>query len=75
MSNRDLQKDMDVLRTLLPKLREHKIYAIEFGDPERPKGFMSHHRIRNIPTHDGDQICFKLLSRGMEEYLKQITQS
>lgn len=66
MSTRNIQADMDTLRELIPKLRRLEIYAIEFGDPKSPKGFMSHHRIRSIPTHGGEQIVFKLISRGME---------
>lgn len=66
MSTRNIQEDMNTLRGLIPQLRERKIYAIEFGDPKMPKGFMSHHRIRSIATHGGEQICFKIISRGME---------
>jgi hypothetical protein len=66
MNNRDIQKDLDVLRPLIAQLRAGEIDAIEFGDPDTPKGFMSHHRIRIISTPAGDQVCFKHVSRGME---------
>ncbi|WP_407306674.1 hypothetical protein [Acinetobacter sp.] len=64
--NRDIQKDMNTLRPLLAQLRAGEIQAIEFGNPNSPGGFMSHHRIKVISTPAGSQICFKLLSRGME---------
>lgn len=66
MSNRDIQKDLDALRPLIAQLRTGEIGAIEFGDPDVPKGFMSHHRIRIIATPAGSQVCFKHVSRGME---------
>lgn len=62
----DYIKHLDTLRTLLPRLRAGEIYAIEFGDPDMPKGPMSHHRIRLIATPAGSQFCFKLISRRME---------
>lgn len=56
---------MDTLRELLKELRAETIVAIEFGDVRAPLGFMSHHRIMNIATPAGMQICFKRISRGM----------
>ena len=64
--NRDILQDLNTLRPLLAQLRANEISAIEFGDPDAPKGFMSHHRIRIIATPAGSQVCFKHLSRGME---------
>jgi hypothetical protein len=64
--NRDILQDLNTLRPLIAQLRAGEISAIEFGDPEVPKGFMSHHRIRIIATPAGSQVCFKYISRGME---------
>lgn len=61
----DIERHMNTLRELLKELRAGTITAIEFGEAERPLGFMSHHRIMNIPTPGGTQICFKRISRGM----------
>ena len=67
MSTRNIQQDLDALCPLIAQLRAGEIDAIEFGAPELPGGFMSHHRIRLIPTPAGKQICFKLIvSGGME---------
>ena len=56
---------MDQLRELLPKLRAGEISAIEFGDPQSPMGFMSHHRILFLSTGGGFQPCIKEIHRGM----------
>lgn len=66
MSIRNLKEDLNKLRELLPQLRSGNIHAIEFGDPDVPMGFMSHHRIKLIATPGGTQFCFKLISRCME---------
>lgn len=66
MSTRNIQQDLDALRPLIAQLRAGEIDAIEFGDPNSPKGFMSHHRIRLIATPAGSQLCFKTISRMME---------
>ncbi|MET0980260.1 MAG: hypothetical protein ABWX90_03330 [Candidatus Saccharimonadales bacterium] len=66
MATRNIKKDLDVLRPLLTDLREGKIHAIEFGNPNMPGGHLSHHRIKVIATPSGSQVCFKLMSRGME---------
>lgn len=53
------------LAELLPLLRSGDIEAIEFGRPETPLSFMSHHRIMHIQTLDGVQFVIKLIHAGM----------
>lgn len=61
----DIHRHMDTLRELLKQLRAGTIEAIEFGEVHAPLGPMSHHRIMNVPTPSGTQICFKRISLGM----------
>lgn len=53
------------LPSLLAQLRAGTIDSIEFGHPDVPLGFMSHHRIVLIPTNGGAQIAFKKVHGGM----------
>lgn len=56
---------LNTLRELLPKLRSREIHAIEFGEPDDPMGFLSHHRIEIINTPAGPKFCFREVFRGM----------
>lgn len=53
------------LIALLSQLRAGTIDSIEFGHPDVPMGYMSHHRIVRTPTNGGVQIAFKKVHGGM----------
>jgi len=54
------------LKALLNKLQNGEIEAVEFGEPGKPFGFMSSHRIIFIPTAGGTQFCIKeVTGRGL----------
>lgn len=54
------------IREALPKLMSGELYALEYGDPSCPGGFLSYLRIRFLPTAGGDQFTIKLLRNGIE---------
>lgn len=47
------------LKALLVQLQNGEIEAVEYGEPGRPMGFMSSHRIVFIPTMGGVQFGLK----------------
>ena len=54
------------LKALLTKLQNGEIEAVEFGEPGKPMGIMSSHRIICIPTAGGTQFGIKeVTSRGL----------
>lgn len=54
------------LKTLLVQLQNEEIEAVEFGEPGKPMGIMSSHRIIFIPTAGGIQFGIKqVTSRGL----------
>lgn len=54
------------LKTLLVQLQNEEIEAVEFGEPGKPMGIMSSHRIIFIPTAGGIQFGLKeVTSRGL----------
>jgi hypothetical protein len=54
------------LKALLVQLQNEEIEAVEFGEPGKPMGVMSSHRIMFFPTAGGIQFCIKqVTSRGL----------
>lgn len=54
------------LKTLLAQLQNGEIEAVEYGEPGKPFGFMSSHRILFMPTAGGTQFSLKqVTSRGL----------
>lgn len=54
------------LKALLNKLQNGEIEAVEFGEPGKPMGLMSSHRIIFIPTAGGTQFGIKQVTlRGL----------
>lgn len=54
------------LKALLVQLQNGEIEAVEFGEPGKPMGVMSSHRIIFIPTAGGIQFGIKeVTSRGL----------
>jgi len=54
------------LKALLAQLQNEEIEAVEFGEPGKPFGFMSSHRIIFIPTAGGIQFGLKQVTgRGL----------
>lgn len=54
------------LKALLVQLQNGEIEAVEFGEPGKPMGVMSSHRIICIPTAGGTQFGIKeVTSRGL----------
>lgn len=58
---------MEKLKVLMKQLIAGEIEGIEYGEPGKPFGFMSSHRIILIPTAGGIQLCIKKVysSRGL----------
>ena len=54
------------LKALLIQLQNEEIEAVEFGEPGKPMGLMSSHRIMFFPTAGGIQFCIKQVTgRGL----------
>lgn len=54
------------LKSLLNKLQNGEIEAVEYGEPGKPFGFMSSHRIIFIATAGGTQFGIKQVTgRGL----------
>lgn len=54
------------LKSLLNQLKNGEIEAVEYGEPGKPFGFMSSHRIIFIPTVGGSQFGIKQVTgRGL----------